>query len=84
MFSGYTIFSLSVSLLDLSGSETTEKKDLGPGGHTRNEEAMDKTQRYLNKNKQDTCMNTYLHILKILTVVSGTALFDNCINYAIT
>lgn len=56
MFSGYTIFSLSFSLflLDLSGSEIMEKKDPGPGGHTRSGEAMDKVQRYLNKNKQDT------------------------------
>ncbi|RLW11629.1 hypothetical protein DV515_00001524 [Chloebia gouldiae] len=55
---------------DLSGSETMEKKDLSPGGHTRNEETMDKAQRHLNKNKQGMCMNTDLHILKILTALS--------------
>lgn len=71
-------FSLSLFLFlsDLSGSETMEKKDLSPGGHTRNEETMDKAQRHLNKNKQGMYMNTDLHILKILTVLSelGTAL----------
>lgn len=69
-------FSLSLFLFlsDLSEPETVEKKDLSPGGHTRNEKAMDKVQRH--KNKQDKCMNTHLHILKILTVLSelGTAL----------
>lgn len=60
-------FSLSLSpfLSGLSGPETMEKKDVSQGGHTRNEESIDKVQRHLNKNKQDACMNTYLHILKI-------------------
>lgn len=44
-----------------------EKKDVCPGGHTRSEEAKKKVQGHLNKNKQDTCMNTYLHILKNVT-----------------
>lgn len=64
MFSGYTIFSLSVSPSVGFIWISNHGKDLSPGGRTRNEEAMDKIQRYLNKNKQDTCMNTYLHILK--------------------
>lgn len=70
MFSGYTIFSLSLFLLDLSGSEIMEKKDPSPGGHTRSGEAMDEVQRYLNKKKTGH-MNEHLY--------TYTEIFDCCI-----
>jgi len=44
-----------------------EEKNVSPSVYASSKEAMKKLQGPLNKNKHDTCMNTYSHLLKNVT-----------------